>query len=296
MGTALVIVAIVVGGLAAVYGITVLLIAHGFALPGKGAPCRTPEEFGVAYEDVTFPSSDGHRINAWYLKAPRSDVTIVVMHGGRAHRDDEAMDLLGLCASLAKRGFNVLTLDRRGCGHSARTPFRDRAHLERDFAGAVSYLRKRFYGSQRVFLFGNSVGAIAAFLYTAAHPDAGVRGIVADSAFATKMGIAKRVLNGGLPGAGVLAYGSLWFGEKLFGLPHDDALDMVGSIRVPILFILGDSDKEIPVSDTEALLKISANPADEKLIVPGATHSLSYRTAPDTVIDRVAAFVQKHQR
>ena len=92
MGTALVILAIVAGSIAAVYGITVLLIAHGFALPGKGAPCRTPEEFGVDYEDVTFPSSDGHRINAWYLKSPKSDVAIIVMHGGRAHRDDEAMD------------------------------------------------------------------------------------------------------------------------------------------------------------------------------------------------------------
>jgi alpha-beta hydrolase superfamily lysophospholipase len=294
MGTALVILAIVVGGLAAVFGITVLLIAHGFALPGKGVPCRTPAEFGVPYEDVTFPSSDGHRINAWYLKA-KSDVTIVVMHGGRAHRDDEAMDLLGLCASLAKRGFNVLTLDRRGCGHSARTPFRDRARLERDFAGAVSYLRTRFYGSQRIFLFGNSVGAMAAMLYTAAHPEAGVRGIVADSAFATNMGIAKRVLNGGLPGAGILAAGSLWFGEKLFGLPREDAVDVVGRIRVPILFILGDSDKEIPVSDTDELLKASRNPADEKLIVPGATHSLSYRTAPDMVIDRVAAFVRRNR-
>ncbi len=295
MGTALLVLAIVVGAAAAVYGITVLLIAHGFALPGKGAPCRTPADLGVAYDDVSFPSSDGHRLEAWYLKGG-GDVTVVVMHGGRAHRDDEAMDLLGLCAALAKRGCNVLDMDRRGCGHSARTPFKDRAHLERDFAGAVAYLRERYHGAQKVFLFGNSVGAMAAFLYTAGHPDAAVRGIIADSAFATKMGIARRVLNGGLPGAGVLAWGSLWFGEKLFGLPHEDGVDVVGSIPAPILFILGDSDTEIPVSDTEELLAASANPQDEKLIVPGAAHSQSYRTAPDEVVARVTAFVEKHRR
>ncbi len=295
MGTALLVLAIIIGALAAVYFITVLLIAHGFALPGKGAPCRTPAELGVDYDDISFPSSDGHRLEAWYLKGG-GEVTIVVMHGGRAHRDDEAMDLLGLCAALAKRGFNVLDLDRRGCGHSARTPFKDRAHLERDFAGAVTYLRTRYYGSQKVFLFGNSVGAMAAFLYTAGHPAEGIRGIIADSAFATKTGIAKRVLNGGLPGAGILAWGSLWFGEKLFGLPHRDAVDLVGGIRAPILFIQGDNDSEIPVSDTEALLRASANPADEELIVPGAAHSQSYRTAPDEVIDRVAAFIEKYRR
>jgi pimeloyl-ACP methyl ester carboxylesterase len=294
MSTFLIVLVSIVGGAAVVYGITTLLIAHGFALPGKGVPCRTPADFGVDYEDVSFPSSDGHRLEAWYLHGG-GDATVVVLHGGRAHRDDEAMDLLGLCAALARRGCNVLDMDRRGCGHSARTPFRDRAHLERDFAGAVRYLRERYNGTQRVFLLGNSVGATAAFLYTAGHPDEDVRGIIADSAFATKTGIAKRVLNGGLPGAGVLAWGSLWFGEKLFGLPHLDAVDVVGNIRAPILFVLGDSDSEIPVSDTEELLAASANPDDEKLIVPGATHSLSYRTAPDEVIARVTAFIEKHR-
>jgi alpha-beta hydrolase superfamily lysophospholipase len=290
----LVVIISVIGGLAAVYGITVLLIAHGFALPGKGAPCRTPADLGVAYDDVAFPSSDGHRLSAWYLKGG-GDVTIIVMHGGRAHRDDEAMDLLGLCAALAKQGFNVLDLDRRGCGHSARTPFKDRAHLERDFAGAVTYLRTRFNNGQRLFLLGNSVGAMAALLYTAAHPEAAVRGIIADSTFATKTGIAKRVLNGGLPGAGILAGGSLWFGEKLFGLPREDAVDVVGGIHAPILFVQGDSDTEIPVSDTMELLKASANPADEMLVVTGAAHSQSYRTAPDEVVTRMTDFIAKHR-
>ena len=222
-------------------------------------------------------------------------MTIIVMHGGRSNRADESMGLLELCAELAKRGFDILTIDRRGCGLSASPSFYNRGHLERDFGGAVDYIQNRNGEQEKIFLFGNSIGALAAFVYTYTHGGNSIRGIISDSGFAKRENIAVRVLNKAVIFSGIFAPGALALGELVFGLPNLDAVDIVESIRTPILFISGDSDQQIPVEATYQLLEESANPSDEILIVTGAAHSQSYKTNPTEYVNRVTSFINKHR-
>ncbi len=290
----LVIAGIVIGACIAVYVLTSVLIAFGFACPNRHKPRRTPADFGAKYEYVTFPSAvDNIELHAWYIPGG-GKASVIIMPGGKAHRADESMGLLELCVDLAKKGYNVLTLDRRGCGHSEIPPFKDRAHMERDFEGAVQYIRRRSSPNEEIFLFGNSVAALAAFVYTHNNGIDGIRGIIADSAFETKMGISKRILNGGMPGAGILAYGALYAGEKLFGMTHLDSLNIVGDIKVPILYIIGDRDRQIPVEASYQLLKASGNPESEIVVVPGAAHSRTYRTDPKSYLKKVVAFLERN--
>ena len=278
--------------LAFVYIITSLLIAYGFSMPARATPARTPGDYEVAFEDVVFPSGvDRVELSGWYLPGS-GEITIIILPGGRSSRED----LLALSVDLAAAGYNVLSLDRRGCGLSAVPSLGNRGHIERDFQGAVAYIRDRSGGDEQIFLLGNSIGALAAFVYTSQNPGVGLRGIIADSAFATREAIAARVLNQALPLSGVFAPGALFLGERLFGLPDIDAIDIVGGIEVPILFIGGDSDEQIPVEATYALYEASGNPSDEILIVPGAVHSLSYQTDPSGYVEQVVSFIDATTR
>jgi pimeloyl-ACP methyl ester carboxylesterase len=216
------------------------------------------------------------------------------MHGGRANRADKSMELLELCTNLAKRGFNILTFDRRGCGLSSAPSFYNRGHLERDFGGAVDYIRNRNGEREKIFLFGNSIGALAAFIYTYTHEGNGIGGIISDSVFAKRENIAVRVLNRALIFSGIFAPGALALGELVFGLPNLDAIDIVGDIRIPTLFITGDSDLQIPVEATYQLIEASHNPSDEILIIPGAEHNQAYKNNPTEYISRVTSFLNKH--
>ena len=120
-----------------------------------------------------------------------------------------------------------------------------------------------------------------------------ISGIISDSGFAKRESIAARVLNQAVFLTGIFAPGALKLGEWVFGLPSLDAVDIVGSINHPILFISGDSDLQIPVDATYQLLEASANPSDEILIVSGAAHNMAYITSPTEYLNKINSFIQK---
>jgi pimeloyl-ACP methyl ester carboxylesterase len=280
--------------LAAIYFLTSLVIAYGFSMPGKTILDTSPAEYDIVYEDVSFNSSiDNVSLQGWYIPGG-GNTTVVVMHGGRANRADDSVGLLKLCVKLAKRGFNILTIDRRGCGLSPSPAFYNRGHLERDFGGAVEFIRSRNGEHEKIFLLGNSIGAQAAFVYTYEYGGNEISGIISDSGFARRENIAARVLNQAVILSGIFAPGALKLGEWVFGLPNLDAIDIVGSIDRPILFISGDSDQQIPMEATYQLFEASHNPSDEILIVPGAEHNQSYKTNPTEYINRVTLFLNTH--
>jgi pimeloyl-ACP methyl ester carboxylesterase len=281
---------IVVLILVVIYFLTSLVIAYGFSMPGKTIPDTSP---AIAYEDVSFDSIIDHvSLRGWYIPGGGS-TTVIVMHGGRANRADESVGLLELCVELAKRGFNILTIDRRGCGLSSSPAFYNRGHLERDFGGAVEFIRNRNGGQEKIFLLGNSIGAQAAFVYAYEYGADVISGIISDSGFTKRESIAARVLNQAVILTGIFAPGALKLGEWVFGLPNLDAVDIVESIDHPILFISGDSDLQIPVDATYQLLEASGNQSDEILIVPGAEHNQAYKTNPTEYINRVDSFIRK---
>ena len=284
---------IVVLILVVIYFLTSLVIAHGFSMPGNTIPEGSPTEYDIAYEDVSFYSIIDHvLLRGWYIPGGGS-MTIIVMHGGRANRADESMRLLELCVEFAKRGINILTFDRRGCGLSSSPAFFQRGHLERDFGGAVEFIRNRNGEQEKIFLLGNSIGAQAAFVYAYKYGASEIRGIISDSGFAKRENIAARVLNQAVILSGIFAPGALKLGELVFGLPNLDAVDIVESINIPILFISGDNDIQIPVNATYKLLETSGNPSDEILIVSGAAHNMAYITNSTEYINRVVSFIQK---
>jgi len=245
----------------AFYFVVSALIANGMAMSSRVPLDRTPASLGLAYQDVSFQSRiDNVLLKGWYIPAGGNG-TIIAMHGGKQNRADATTQLLELCGDLARKGFNILTFDRRGCGLSETSPYKVRGRFERDFGGAVDYIRGRNGSHEKVFLLGISVGAVAALMF--AHQKEGISGIISDSCFAKTPNMAKRVLRQKCQIFGVFVPGALWMGEVLFGLERGSAIDRVGCVTCPILFINGTEDDVVPPEDTYQLVRVSNNPLDE---------------------------------
>src|SRR5262245_54810235 len=78
----------------------------------------SPDEAGLTdIEQVTFPTSDGLRLGAWFVSAPgpAPRVTVLVFNGNAGNRAYRA----SLAAALRVRGLQVLLTDYRGYGGNA---------------------------------------------------------------------------------------------------------------------------------------------------------------------------------
>jgi pimeloyl-ACP methyl ester carboxylesterase len=213
------------------------------------------------------------------------------MHGGKQNRADETIGLLQLCQDVAALGFNVLSLDRRGCGESDTARLNERTKSNRDFHGATDWILQQ-NPSEAVFLFGTSFAGVAALIH--AGKDHRISGVVADSSFKSSLAMAKRCLYHTFPPFKVFAHGAVWAAGPLCGVGDgDDAIDAVKNIRCPVLFSGGELDKVVPPSDAVDLRRASANPLDELLIVPDAGHSCAYLADRESYVAHLDEFFKK---
>jgi len=266
------------------------------AMTKRVAPVNYNRSDSVSCRDVCFTSyGDEIKIRGWQLSSnSRTAIgTIIVMHGGKQNRSDGTIGLLDMCYDLANQGFDVLTIDRRGCGESDSAQLRERARFDRDFAGAIDYVQRQNPG-EKIFLLGTSVGAMVAIAQ--ASRDRRVTGVVADSCFKSVRAISERVLGNTFKPFVVFAAGAIWMGSLLCGLKRNDAMDRVRYVNCPILFINGELDTVAPPSDARDLIEASRNGLDEGWIVPGAGHSLAYQSNPTAFVNRVRRFLAKCDR
>ncbi len=273
------------------YFLVSALIANGMAMSNRVPVTRTPAQLGLPYSDISFYSrNDKTLIRGWYIPGGQRG-TIIVMHGGKQCRNDETIDLLNLCGDLSIKGFNVLTLDRRGCGLSQTAKIGSRARFDRDFGGAFDFVVNQNGAKEKIFLLGISTGAVAAIVFAGSQD--GISGIVSDSCFCSNYKMGSRVMGQKFPLFKLFTPGSILMGYLITGLVRDNAIDIVPYIKCPILFINGNSDMAVPPDNARILYKASGNSLDGLWIVNKAGHSLSYRIKPDEYIDKLVAFFSR---
>jgi hypothetical protein len=123
-------------GVAGVVAAAVLLVPIGLAYitTHVGRPVVPDNDLRVAYENVSFRTSDGLKLVGWYI--PSKNGAAVIAFPGRKGPQEKAR-------MLARHGYGVLLFDRRGEGKSEGEPNSWGWGGTKDVKAAVAYLQRR---------------------------------------------------------------------------------------------------------------------------------------------------------
>jgi fermentation-respiration switch protein FrsA (DUF1100 family) len=269
---------------------TALYGARRLIHPRRTMVGGTPSDYGLPYENVSFPSLDGIALRGWFVPAPNPRGAVIFCHG---YAGSKAPDL-SYVSQFRARGYHVLLFDFRAHGESDGNRS-SLVYFERqDLLGAIAYLQQK--GICQVGLLGFSMGAAVA-IATAPLSEA-VRAVIADSGFAElKTILATYMQNKGMPRAlaSLMSRLIVWTAGQCLGcsLPESDPLRWVSRLAPrPLFLIHGERDRSIPVSDAYRLYEAASQPK-ELWIAPGADHRCIDQLYPNEYITRVLAFFDK---
>jgi hypothetical protein len=123
-------------GAAGVVAATAVLLPVGLAYVTThvGRAVVPANELGVAYENVSFKTSDGLKLVGWYVPS-RNGAAVIAFPGRKGPQRQTRM--------LARHGYGVLLFDRRGEGKSEGEPNAWGWGGTKDIKAAVAFLQRR---------------------------------------------------------------------------------------------------------------------------------------------------------
>jgi fermentation-respiration switch protein FrsA (DUF1100 family) len=186
--------------------------------------------------EVTFASSDGEKLVAWYLP-PDAGKPLVIYFQGNA---EGLAARVGRFTWLTADGTGLLALCYRGYGGSSGTPSED--GLIRDAAAAYGFARERT-PARRIVLFGESLGTAVAVALAAGHD---VAAVIVDAPFTSAAEV----------GAAAYPFAPVrWVMKDKF---RSD--ERIGRVSAPLLVMHGEQDRIVPIRFAEKLFALAREP------------------------------------
>ena len=225
-------------------------------------------------EAVTFVTSDGLRLSAWFITGTGSSPrpTVIVFSGNAGHREYR----VPLAAALRSHGLNVLLTDYRGYGGNPGTPTED--GLAADARAARAYVLTRpDVDVTRVVYFGESLGGAVAVGLAVEHQPAA---LILRSPFAS------------LTLVGQHHYPML--PVALLLRDRYPSIDRAPRIQCPVLVIAGTRDLVIPTGHTRRLY--DAIVASKTFVEIGADHNDAALLDGMEMMNAIIGFIAKAPR
>lgn len=267
---------------------------------------RGPADFGLRSETVSFDSTDGIPLKAWWLPAsgiPRG--TVIVAHG----IDHTRQVMLPRATFLVHGGYEVLIPDLRCHGESGGTIASPGLLEARDILGALRYIRARG-NREPIAVLGLSYGAVASLIAASESP--GIAAVISDGAFPTGKGLSEDIskhflhdpktnflvrvlflmssISGAARATALVYYlrSGVYLGPDLLSV-----MPSASRIRVPVLLISGQEDWIVPTDRARQILAVLPGDQKELLVIPGAHHDTTYSTAPELYGSTVLSFLDR---
>jgi hypothetical protein len=238
-------------------------------------------QLGAAFEEVSFTTSDGLRLEGWFV-APKNGAMVISFPGRKGPQKPARM--------LAKHGYGVLLFDRRGEGESDGDPNLLGWRGTRDVEAAIAYLTSRSdVDPDRIGGVGLSVGG-ETMLQAAAETD-DLKAVVSEGAGIRS--VREAVHTDGIEKlASTELFGLVTLGTAVFtsDLPPPDLADVSGEITEPTLFIHADPGQGGETL-TEKYYEAAKGPK-EYWLAPGG-HTGAIDAAPAEYERRVVGFFDR---
>lgn len=204
---------------------------------------ETPETVGLTYSDVHFLTSDGVRLDGWYVPATSPTAIVIVCHGDGGNISTRLPLIRGMHAV----GLSSFIFDYRGYGRSSGTPTEQGTYLDADAAWrwVDAHLRGVSEGTLPVIIMGRSLGGPIAARLAAKHPPAA---LVLDSTFPSIRSLvhARAPL---LPARLLLRY-------------KYDTLAWLGHVSCPVLVVASRDDTIVPIAQGRELFAALRGPKE----------------------------------
>jgi len=221
---------------------------------------KTPADTGLAYEDIWIPLGKGH-LHAWWIPNPTSRRVLLFCHGnyGNISYNTERIRFHH------SQGCSVLAFDYRGYGQSSG-PSPSEANIFADVEAAWQYLiTDREIEPQNITVCGHSIGGAIAIHLASQHPD--IDRLIVESSFTS---MRDAVIVKGMYRAFPI--------DQLLTEPFD-SLSKAHQLTMPVLYVHGDQDFDVPASFSKRLYAATPNPK-QLFIAPGADHNMETLSGP----------------
>jgi fermentation-respiration switch protein FrsA (DUF1100 family) len=228
----------------------------------------TPASLGLKYENVFFKTTDGLKLNGWFIPAEASRGTLLFCHGN-AGNIGHRLDKIILFHNLH---LNTFIIDYRGYGRSEGGPSENGIYL--DAEAAYNYLvNKRNIKPEQIILYGESLGC-GVIIDLAARKRVGA--LIAEGAFSRGKDMAKRIYPF-LP--------SFLFSNSF------DCLTKIKKIAAPKLFMHSRDDEVVPYSLARRLY----NAADEPKYFAElrGDHNNAFLDSQEIYISSISSFIER---
>jgi dipeptidyl aminopeptidase/acylaminoacyl peptidase len=249
-------------------------------------------EWGLPYEDVQFPTTDGLVLRGWFVPAAQPDAPAILYAPATGHDQRSGLSLVG---PLHQAGYHVLLFSYRGHALSdgRKGEFTYGAAESRDVDAAVHFLYD-IRGIRRIGAIGHSAGAVSAILSAARNPRLGAVVAVAPFTCVAEVWHTNRPR---LVPPFVLDWG-LWVAEKLKGFDREQVCPLKVVDRIapsPLLVVHGMEDRRITESQVRRLFAAAKEPK-ALWLVEGASHSGIRTPVLDALASSVVEFLDEALR
>ena len=249
------------------------LLGRHFVYFPESEVARTPSDIDLDYDDVFFSTSDGVRLNGWFVPG-KSEMTLLWFHGNAGNISHRLDNILLLHRRL---GVNVFIFDYRGYGRSEGRASERGIYL--DAEAAIEYVVSRgdVNPEKQLLLFGRSLGASVAVEMATRYQ---ARALILESPFTSIRAMAKS------------AYPYLPVGilTSLIQARYD-SLSKIGNVRTSLMVLHGDIDEIVPIELGRELFD-AANEPKRFYAIEGAGHNDTYLIGGHDYFEALGSFVQ----
>ncbi|WP_051037955.1 alpha/beta hydrolase [Thalassoporum mexicanum] len=239
------------------------------AEPGLTEPGSKPSDLGMDYEEVWLPieidrhhnpislknpNQDG-RLHGWWIPndSGNSERVLLYLHGNSGKINNN----LDKASRFHQLGFAILIFDYRGFGRS-EGDFPSEQSLYADTQVALDFLlHTKQIPPNNIYLYGHSLGGAIAIEQATKTPE--LAGLIIEASFTSMLAMATANPRYQI------------FPIDLLLNQRFDSIAKLPTLKMPILYIHGTDDEDVPAHMSEELYAATHAPK-QLLIVKGANH------------------------